>query len=37
MRNLLDPQHTAHVEETGGRAHVQVRLPPHGIAIMKRE
>lgn len=35
MKNLLDPQHTAQVMETNGRAHVQVNLPAHGMAIMK--
>jgi glycosidase len=35
MKNLLDPQQTARVLQTDGRAHVQVNLPPHGIALMK--
>jgi glycosidase len=35
MKNLLDPQQTAQVKSTNGRAHVQVSLPPHGMAIMK--
>ncbi len=35
MRNLLDPSQTAPVLQTDGRAHVQVSLPPHGIALMK--
>jgi hypothetical protein len=35
MQNLLDPQQVAQVHATDGRAHVQVSLPPHGMAIMK--
>jgi glycosidase len=35
MKNLLDPQQTAMVKSTNSRAHVQVNLPPHGMAIMK--
>jgi hypothetical protein len=36
MRDLLDPSHRATVEESAaGRTFVRLKLPPHGLAIMK--
>jgi hypothetical protein len=36
MRDLLDPNRRAIVEETASdRAFVRLKLPPHGMAIMK--
>jgi glycosidase len=35
MTDLLTVGHEVEVQESNGRAHVQVTLPPHGIAILK--
>lgn len=35
MKDLMKPGHLATVKEAGGRASVQVDLPPYGMAIMK--
>ncbi len=35
MTNLLDPAQSHTVEETGGRAYVDLELPAHGIAVLK--
>lgn len=35
MRDLLDTQRRINIEGVGGRACVQLTLPPHGLAILK--
>lgn len=35
MVDLLDPARRVVVAESGGRAHVRLGLPPHGVAILK--